>query len=152
MYWPVLVWGATLFLAILQHWWSDISLFGHTTWNFGVFLVLLLTPALLYALCAVLLPETTGVEAHDLRATYFRNRVYFYGLLIVLLGMNFVRDMVIDGHLKNNLNTYANVLFITVAIVPLVNSSDRVQKVCTILAAIFVFAYIVVLFSALPAK
>lgn len=150
MYWPVPVWGATLFLAIVQHWWSDISLFRHTSWNFAVFLVLLLTPALLYALCAILLPESAAAETHNLQATYYRNRVWFFGLLIVLLCMNFVRDFVLDGHLKAGLNSYATLLFLALAIVPLVSPSDRLQKGFAVLSLIFVLAYIVVLFSALP--
>ena len=49
MYWPSLLWSATLFLLIAQLWWADASLRTYTAWNFGAFLVLLAQPAALYS-------------------------------------------------------------------------------------------------------
>jgi len=40
IYWPSLVWAATLFWIIAQLWWADASLRSYTSWKFASFLVL----------------------------------------------------------------------------------------------------------------
>ncbi len=151
MYWPSLLWSATLFLLIAQLWWADASLRTYTAWNFGAFLVLLAQPAALYLLCALILPVPDSASAFDMHAAFARNRSWFLGVLLVLIGLSFVKDFVLYGRVPLNANFGALLVFAIFGAVALGNRSERVQKINAVVAAVMTVAYIVILFSALPA-
>jgi hypothetical protein len=151
MYWPSLVWAGTLFLLVAQLWWADASLRTYTTWSFGAFLVLLAQLALLYLLCALILPVPDRADTFDMHAAFARNRTWFLGVLLLLIGLSFVKDFVLYGRVPLNANFGALLVFAIFAAVALGNRSEQVQKINAVAAAVMTVAYIVVLFSALPA-
>ena len=151
MYWPSLLWAGTLLLLVAQLWWADASLRAHTAWSFGAFLVLLAQPAVLYLLCALILPVSDGASAFDMHAAFVRNRSWFLSALLVLIGLSFVKDLVLYGHVPFNANFGALLVFAIFTTVALFMRSELVQKVNAVVAAVMTIAYIVILFSALPA-
>ena len=151
VYWPSLLWAGTLFLLIAQLWWADASLRTYSAWNFAAFLVLLAQPAALYLLCALILPVPDGAESFDMHAAFIRNRSWFLGMLLVLIGLSFVKDFVLYGRVPLNANFGALLIFATVASIALRSQSELVQKINSVAAAVMTVAYVVILFSALPA-
>jgi hypothetical protein len=151
VYWPSLVWAGILFLLIAQLWWADASLRNYTAWRFGAFLVLLAEPAALYLLCALILPVPDDASAFDMRADFARNRPWFLSVLLILIGLSFVKDLVLYGHVPLNANFGALLVFALFAIAALRTPSELAQKVNAVVAAVMTVAYIVILFSALPA-
>jgi hypothetical protein len=151
MYWPSLLWAATLFLLVAQLWWADASLRSYSAWSFGAFLVLLAQPAALYLLCALNLPVPDDASAFDMHAAFMRNRSWFLGVLLVLIGLSFVKDLVLYGRVPLNANFGALLIFAILVTVALRFRSELVQKINAVVAAVMTVAYIVILFSALPA-
>jgi hypothetical protein len=150
MYWPSLLWAATLLLLVAQLWWADASLRTHTAWSFGAFLVLLAQPAALYLLCALIIPVPDGASAFDMHAAYVRNRPWFLSALLVLIVLSFIKDFVLYGRVPLNGNFGTLLLFAIFATVALRTRSERVQKINSVLAAAMTVAYIIIFFSALP--
>jgi hypothetical protein len=151
IYWPSLLWTGTLFLLVAQLWWADASLRDYTGWSFGSFLVLLAEPAALYVLCALILPVPDDASAFDMRAAFARNRPWFLSVLLLLIALSFVKEFVLYGRVPLNANFGALLVFAIFAIVALGIRSELVQKINAVVAAVMTVAYIVILFSALPA-
>jgi hypothetical protein len=151
MYWPSLLWAGTLFLLVAQLWWADASLRTYTAWSFGAFLVLLAQPAALYLLCALILPVPDSTSTFDMQAAFMRNRSWFLAVILVLIGLSLVKDFVLYGRVPLNANFGALLVFAIFAAVALGNRSERVQKINAVVAAIMTVAYIVIVFSTLPA-
>lgn len=150
MYWPSLLWAATLFLLVVQLWWADASLRTYTAWSFGAFLVLLAQPAGLYLLCALNLPAPDGAGTLDMRAAFMRNRSWFLVVLLALIGLSFVKDFVLYGRVPLNANFGALLIFAILVAIALRSHSELVQKINSVVAAVLTVAYIAILFSGLP--
>ena len=86
-----------------------------------------------------------------MHAAFARNRSWFLGVLLVLIGLSFVKDFVLYGRVPLNANFGALLVFAIFGAVALGNRSERVQKINAVVAAVMTVAYIVILFSALPA-
>ena len=151
MYWPSLLWAGTLLLLVAQVWWADASLRTHTAWTFSAFLVLLAQPAALYLLCALIIPVPDGASAFDMRTAYARNRPWFLGALLLLIGLSFFKDFVLFGRVPLNANFGALLIFAIFATIALRMRSELVQKINAVVAAVMTVSYIVIFFSALPA-
>jgi hypothetical protein len=85
------------------------------------------------------------------RASFVRNRTWFLGALLVLIGLSFVKDLVLYGRVPLNANFGALLVFAIFATAALRSRSERVQKINAVVAAVVTVAYIVILFSVLPA-
>lgn len=98
LYWVSVIWGVNLFLLHLQVWWA---LFGWRTiveWNYFSFLLLILPLVVLYATAVMVLPEFDVGEGVDLRAHYYENHHWFFGLstsvaLLLLAQAVLLRDI-----------------------------------------------------------
>ena len=86
-----------------------------------------------------------------MRAAFNRNRPWFLSVLLVLIGLSFVKDFVRYGHVPLNANFVALLIFAVFALAALRTRSEFSQKINAVVAAIMTVAYIVFLFSALPA-
>lgn len=111
-YWPAFVWAAVLFILHVQTWWVMFGLRTHPGWTFGAFLAVLVQPAVLYLLAVLVFPPGLGDDAPvDMRANYYRQAPWFFGLAILLLVQSIGRDLVIGGALPNAVNLGAHVVF-----------------------------------------
>lgn len=108
LYPPTLLWMGTLFLLQIQIWWVAYQN-RSDPWTFFSFLGFLLIPILGYLLCYLVVPDL-DTEAVELRRTYHENRGWFFGLVIVMVVVSFVRD-VVGGGISFDANTAFRVVF-----------------------------------------
>lgn len=113
--------------------------------------MLLAQPATLYLLCALIIPVPDGASAFDMRTAYARNRPWFLGALLLLIGLSFVKDLVLFGRVPLNANFGALLIFAIFAMIALRMRSELVQKINAVVAAVMTVSYTVIFFSALPA-
>ncbi len=147
IYWPTLVWIVNLLLLMLLVWWSDFSLTGHRSgWTFAIFASTLAIPAILYVMSGLLVPPA----AEDLRASYERNRVWFFSLMAAAILSSFVQSYLLDGHIAINVDAGLKAAIFCIAIVPIVAAGDRVQKVIAAVNILWLFCYVGFLFWGLP--
>ena len=65
------------------------------TWTFVAFSLTLMQPILLFFLSALVLPDFDRDEALDLRANYFAQMRWFFGMMLALLLASLARCVVI---------------------------------------------------------
>lgn len=71
-----------LFLIVVKNWWSmAVPIADPGKYTFAVFLVYGHLMILFYLLISVVLPDGVDQEGVDLRAYYFKNHRYFWGLM-----------------------------------------------------------------------
>jgi hypothetical protein len=97
--WVQLLWSATMLIWTIAFWWDQQQ------WTYPLFIFLLAYSTLLFFLMALLFPE--GVPAdHNYRTQFMRNRVWFFGVLLLFLCVDVIdylvkldKDVSIVGHL-----------------------------------------------------
>ena len=103
--WVQLLWSATILIWTIAFWWFTFVLADQQQWTYPLFIFLLAYSTLLFFLMALLFPE--GVPAdHNYRTQFMRNRVWFFGVLLVFLCVDVIdylvkldKDVSIVGHL-----------------------------------------------------
>lgn len=82
--WVQLFWSITILIWTVAFWWFTFVLAEESQWTFPMFVFLLAYSTLLFFLMALLFPE--GVPAdHNYRTQFMRNRVWFFGVLLLFL-------------------------------------------------------------------
>ena len=139
----------TLFLIHVQTWWTMFGLRNRSDWTFGAFLIVLLQPAVLYLMSALVLPDFSGSAPVDLRENYFDHSRWFFALAVLVLIVSVTKDLALYGALPERVNIAAHGVFLVLWAAAIWTRSDgyhRFLAPCT--AAVFV-AYVVVLFTRL---
>ena len=91
--WVQLLWSVAILIWTVSFWWFTFMLADQQQWTFPLFVFLLTYSTLLFLLMALLFPE--GVPAdHDYRVQFMRNRVWFFGVLLLFLCIDVI-DFVI---------------------------------------------------------
>ena len=72
----------------------------------------------------------------DLRANYFTQRRWFFGLLAFLLGVSLLKDLVLSGSLPNALNVGFHGAFLAATIVALCTQREAYHQTAAALTAI----------------
>jgi hypothetical protein len=145
---PTLVWVITLLVMHVQTWWSMYGMRGLVHWTFAEFAVVLLQPIILFLLAAAVLPSSTA-EVSDLKANYFAQRRWFFGLLAALLVVSVSRDLLLTGSLPTATNLAFHGLFLVAAVVGLVTDREPVHRFLAFATAAAIASYIVILFPEL---
>ena len=148
-YWPALVLAGLLFLMAVQSWWAMFGLREVQVWTFPMFAIVLLQTTALYMLTALVLPEFFGEHVIDLRAHYFAHRVLFFSLLAATLLISLAKDVVISGHMTNNVNLGFHLGFIAATLGAVVTTREWYHKLLCVLSALAFVAYIALLFARL---
>ena len=149
VYWPTLMWAFTLLLVHVQTWWTMFGLRAIETWTFQVFAVTLMQPILLFFLSALALPDFDRDEALDLRANYFAQTRWFFGILVVLVFDSLVRTILIFGRLPDPADLLFHVGFIIGSSGGAISVNETLHKVLAPLSAAVFVLYIGLLFTAL---
>ncbi len=147
LYWPTLVWGLNLCVLIVLVWWSEYGLTRHAHWSFAAFATTLLLPALLYMSAGLLLPAHGGTGPHDMRATYQRNRVWFFAFQGGVIGVSFVQSYFLDGHVTLNVDSALKAAVMLVVLLPVVSKAERLQQAVAGVSLAWLVLYISLLFS-----
>lgn len=103
--WVQLLWSVTILIWTIAFWWFTFVLAEQQQWTYPLFVFLLAYSTLLFLLMALLFPE--GVpEDHNYRTQFMRNRVWFFGVLLVFLCVDVIdylikleKDVSIVNHL-----------------------------------------------------
>ena len=103
--WVQLLWSITILIWTIAFWWFTFVLAEQSQWTFPLFVFLLAYSTLLFFLMALLFPE--GVPAdHNYQAQFMRNRVWFFGVLLLFLCVDLIdyivkldKDLSIIGQL-----------------------------------------------------
>ncbi|HEY6599239.1 MAG TPA: hypothetical protein VIZ30_08000 [Pseudomonadales bacterium] len=149
VYWPTLVWAFTLLLVHVQTWWAMFGLRALDTWTFQAFAITLLQPILLFFLSALALPDFDRDEALDLRANYFAQARWFFGILLALVFASLLRSVVVMGRLQDPADLIFHVVFIVASVGSMIVTNETYHKVVAPLGAAVYLFYIALLFTAL---
>jgi hypothetical protein len=147
-YGPSIAWAAFLLIVHVQTWWSMFGLRHWTDWTFLQFALVLLQPILLFLLTILAFPSP-GSSDLDLRAYFFLQRPWFFGLFLLLLVVSILKDLGRQGHLPSADNLAFHGIFFVMGAAALVTKKEALHHVLAYLALAFIIAYITLLFAIL---
>lgn len=145
-YLPSVLWMGALFLAFIQIWWAIFERRVLETWTFPGFALVLAIPVLVYLLSYLLVPEGETDDGIDLRARYFENRRWFFGILALVPLTSLVQEYVLTGAIATGANPLFLLGFLALAVVGLLTRSDVVHRLVAVVAVGALGAYIAALF------
>jgi hypothetical protein len=148
VYAPSIVWAGLLLIIHVQTWWSMFGLRENETWTFVEFSIVLLQPILLFLLATLVLPGNASPE-QNLRANYFAQRTWFFGLLAALLVTSVIKDLVLNGALPDTANLVFHAILFTSSSVAALTSREFYHRQFAYSSIVFVVAYIALLFAQL---
>ena len=103
--WVQLLWSITILIWTIAFWWFTFVFAEQPEWTFPLFVFLLAYSTLLFFLMALLFPEGMPAD-HNYRAQFMRNRVWFFGALLLFLCVDLIdfvvkleKDVSIVGNL-----------------------------------------------------
>jgi hypothetical protein len=143
IYWPALAWMALLFLVTVQMWWQMFTLRSVAHWHFGAFLVVMMQPVLLFLLTAIIVPNVVDGSPIDLRASFFRERRWFFGVQIGLVSVSALKDIALYGQVPRGVVLAGHTAYIILAACAFSISRERFQKVFVLTALVLDIGYIV---------
>lgn len=149
MYLPTLVWMGVLFLANVQIWWVAFDRRDVEEWNFFPFLLYLLIPIGAVVLSYLVLPDLGDEDAVDLKASYFENRGWFFGIFAALPVISLAEESVKDGAVPLDADALFRVAFAATALFAARSRSEGYHAFNAFLAAALFCAYVAMLFSRL---
>jgi len=149
VYWPTLVWAFTLLLVHVQTWWAMFGLRTVENWTFQAFAITLLQPILLFFLSALALPDFDRDEALDLRANYFAQARWFFGILLALVLVSLLRSILLTGRLPGEADFIFHLFFIVGGAGGAIFANEAYHKMLAPLSAVVYALYIALLFTAL---
>ncbi|HSJ30753.1 MAG TPA: hypothetical protein VK933_04920 [Longimicrobiales bacterium] len=146
-YGPAIGWAAFLLIVHVQTWWSMFGLRHWPDWNFLQFALVLLQPSILFLMAILAFPGPNSSD--DLRANYFVQRRWFFGLLMALLVVSVLKDLIRSGDLPDALNLLFHGVFFTIAATGFAAESGRVHRRLAVAGLASIAVYILVLFATL---
>ena len=146
---PTLFWALTLLLLHIQTWWMMFGMQHIRVWTFGMFALVLEQPILLFFLSALIWPDFDRDEALDLRANYFAQTRWFFGILITLVLFSLAREWVMTGHVQSPLDFVFHLLLIVSAAGGALFANETYHRVMAPLTSALFVVYIALLFTAL---
>jgi hypothetical protein len=149
IYWPSLAWAVTLLLVHVQTWWTMFGLRAVEHWTFQAFAVTLMQPILLFFLSALALPDFDRDEALDLRANYFAQTRWFFGIVIALVFVSLLRNVILKGRLPGETDFIFQLVFIVGAAGGAIFANETYHKILAPLSTVLYVLYIALLFTAL---
>lgn len=149
VFWPTIVWALTLLLVHVQTWWTMFGLRHVETWSFLAFALTLMQPILLYFLSTLVLPDFDRDEGLDLRANYFAQARWFFGIMIVVLLNSLARNYAAEGRLPGDEDLLFHIGFISASAAAFAFRNDVFHKIAAVVASGSVLAYVALLFTEL---
>jgi len=146
---PTLLWMGILFVLQIQIWWAAFEWQSAPTWDFLAFLVFLLLPIGAYLLSVLLVPDLDQPGEMDLRASYFQNRPWFFGLLALVPLISLLHEA-IHATIVADIDLWFRLGFTVLAGAGLLTRRPAAQWAVTLLFASGFAAYVGLLFVQLP--
>lgn len=148
-YWPTFMWVFTLLLIHVQMWWTMFGLRNVTTWTFFAFLATLLQPILLFLLSALVLPDFDDKEMHDLRANYFAQTRWFFGIFVGVATASLLRSYAVSGQLPGDADVAFHAIFLIGFLGGALFTNETFHKALALAGAGLFLTYVSLLFAAL---
>jgi hypothetical protein len=149
VFWPTIVWALVLLLIHVQTWWTMFGLRNIETWTFVAFSLVLAQPIFLFFLSALVMPDFDRDEALDLKANYFAQVRWFFGIIVALLIVSFLRPVALEGVMPTPADLAFHIGFLAGALPAAIFTNERYHHVAALVAAAAVFAYVASLFTVL---
>lgn len=149
VYWPTLMWVVTLLLIHVQMWWAMFGLRRVAEWTFPLYAITLLQPVLLFFLSALIWPDFDRDEALDLKANYYAQARWFFGILLALVLVSLVRYFTFQGNYPEEGDFAFHMLFVVAGVGGIVFTSELYHKIIAPLSVAIYSTYIILLFMAL---
>jgi len=120
---PALIWGGLMILIVAQVWWGMFGMRSFREWNFAMYGAVVLQSTLMYLAAGVVLPEPPEHGPIDMRAVYFANCRWFFGLMTATIAATFVKDYVTIGHISSSWNAYFLELYFVLSLIATITKS-----------------------------
>ena len=146
IYGPSLVWVGLLFLLHVQIWWAVFELRGVSDWTIFSFLLVLAIPTLAYLLSALLIPGFDRKSTIDLKASYFENRRWFFGLFALIPLVSLLQELAISGAIRWDADPVFRLGFVALGVVGFSTRHERTHQWIAPVGLIAFAGYIVFLF------
>lgn len=143
---PTLIWMGLLFVLQVQIWWAAFEWQSAGSWTFFPFLLFLALPVGAYLLSVLLVPDLDALGTVDLKAGYFKNRRWFFGVLLLLPVLSLIHEQVQGGRVAWDLDAFFRLGFLAVALLGLSVRDIRVHWALTVGFALTFLLYIGLLF------
>lgn len=145
--WLPLVWAALTFLMFVQTWWAYFTLLQAPVWrNLFAFFLPLSTFIVLYLICVTALPDLTKAaegSVVDLKAYYFGQKRYFFGLWAALLTLAVIISSIARGGIDIVGGDGFRIAAVGTAFGLIKSASRRIHAVMTVAALVALVLYIV---------
>ncbi|HEU0076022.1 MAG TPA: hypothetical protein VFQ76_00120 [Longimicrobiaceae bacterium] len=146
MYPPTLVWMGVLFLLNVQIWWVAFDRRRSDDWNFFEFLLYLLIPIGAVVQSYLVLPDLGDEDEVDLKASYYENRSWFFGIFALIPAVSLVEETVRDGAFPGDADALFRVAFTGMSLVAARVRSESFHAVNAALVLALFCAYVAMLF------
>lgn len=104
-YGPALIWALLMILVVAQAWWGMFGMRVFPSWDMGMYVAVVVQITLIYLAAGTVTPEIPEHGPVDMRAAYYANNGWFFGLVAAVIAMTFIKDRVTTGHLTVSWNT-----------------------------------------------
>jgi hypothetical protein len=105
LYAPALIWAVLMILVVAQAWWGMFGMRSFPSWDMAMYIAVVVQITFIYLAAGTVTPDVPEHGPVDMRAAYYANSRWFFGLLAAVIAMTFVKDKVTTGHLSLNWNT-----------------------------------------------
>jgi len=145
-YLPTLLWMCFLLLLQIQVWWVAFERAEQTGWHFFLFVLYLLIPVGAFLLSYLIVPDLDAASGIDLRASYYQNRSWLYGILTALVLISLLDEAVENGAIPRDLDALFRVGFLGMATVGLLSRGPRLHFALSSALLAGFLGYILLLF------
>jgi hypothetical protein len=146
LYAPSLIWIGLLFLLHVQIWWAVFELREVSDWTFFSFLLVLAIPTLAYLLSALLIPDFDRESTIDLKASYFENRRWFFGLFTLIPLVSLLQELAISGAIRWDADPVFRLGFLALGVVGFSTQHERTHGWLAPIGLVAFAGYILSLF------
>jgi uncharacterized membrane protein len=101
IFWPAIAWGVLMILIVAQAWWGMFAMHNMAHWNFLQYAMIVLQVTMMYLAAGTVMPELPHEGPVDMRAAYFSNHSWFFGLLALTVVATFLKDFIIGGRIES---------------------------------------------------
>lgn len=142
-HWLPVAWAVIVFVLAVQWWWalfSQVRVAGPE--NFFYFLSQLLTGIVIYLIASSVFPDVGRESSADLKAHYFDNRRWFFGLAATYEALLLLNRHVGEGLLFETKSAF-NAAGLAIALVLAVSGNERLHTAVTLMGLGVLFSFIV---------
>lgn len=147
---PVFLWLGILFILQVQMWWAAFYWQHEAPWTFFTFLLFLTLPIGAYVASVLLVPDLDDDDGVDLRASYFTNRRWFFGIIALLPIVSLLHERIHAGSVRWDVDVAFRVGFFIVAGIGFVVKRRAVHWILSVGFAAGFAGYVALLFLRLP--